>query len=134
MAALYPEADCNCKRRRASRSFEFEERRLVGGRGFDNQQAEVHRLGDQVRAVAGIEFEAHILDMSLDGARRDMDLERDLLGRAADGYQFHVMAPIRPAKMIAGKMAAEIWRSEEHTFELQSLMRISYAVFCLKKK
>src|SRR3546814_1039306 len=26
-----------------------------------------------------------------------------------------------------------IWRSEEHTSELQSLMRISYAVFCLKK-
>src|SRR3546814_3530101 len=33
---------------------------------------------------------------------------------------------------------AELWpdrvRSEEHTSELQSLMRISYAVFCLKKK
>src|SRR3546814_8176113 len=28
---------------------------------------------------------------------------------------------------------AEYWRSEEHTSELQSLMRISYAVFCLKK-
>src|SRR3546814_9438169 len=28
----------------------------------------------------------------------------------------------------------EPWRSEEHTSELQSLMRISYAVFCLKKK
>src|SRR3546814_9068974 len=28
----------------------------------------------------------------------------------------------------------EISRSEEHTSELQSLMRISYAVFCLKKK
>src|SRR3546814_2625415 len=27
-----------------------------------------------------------------------------------------------------------IFRSEEHTSELQSLMRISYAVFCLKKK
>src|SRR3546814_10588495 len=26
------------------------------------------------------------------------------------------------------------WRSEEHTSELQSLMRISYAVFCLKNK
>src|SRR3546814_941656 len=26
------------------------------------------------------------------------------------------------------------WRSEEHTTELKSLMRISYAVFCLKKK
>src|SRR3546814_6336656 len=30
--------------------------------------------------------------------------------------------------------AAESSRSEEHTSELQSLMRISYAVFCLKKK
>src|SRR3546814_4938664 len=29
---------------------------------------------------------------------------------------------------------AELHRSEEHTSELQSLMRISYAVFCLKKK
>src|SRR3546814_2692468 len=29
---------------------------------------------------------------------------------------------------------AHIGRSEEHTSELQSLMRISYAVFCLKKK
>src|SRR3546814_2546303 len=30
--------------------------------------------------------------------------------------------------------AAKTGRSEEHTSELQSLMRISYAVFCLKKK
>src|SRR3546814_8081458 len=30
--------------------------------------------------------------------------------------------------------AAKLGRSEEHTSELQSLMRISYAVFCLKKK
>src|SRR3546814_2576852 len=30
--------------------------------------------------------------------------------------------------------AAKNMRSEEHTSELQSLMRISYAVFCLKKK
>src|SRR3546814_2247918 len=30
--------------------------------------------------------------------------------------------------------AANTMRSEEHTSELQSLMRISYAVFCLKKK
>src|SRR3546814_8160683 len=28
----------------------------------------------------------------------------------------------------------DLYRSEEHTSELQSLMRISYAVFCLKKK
>src|SRR3546814_3950714 len=31
-------------------------------------------------------------------------------------------------------MLIEHYRSEEHTSELQSLMRISYAVFCLKKK
>src|SRR3546814_6390760 len=30
--------------------------------------------------------------------------------------------------------ATQVERSEEHTSELQSLMRISYAVFCLKKK
>src|SRR3546814_9773167 len=34
---------------------------------------------------------------------------------------------------IAGRIRTGV-RSEEHTSELQSLMRISYAVFCLKKK
>src|SRR3546814_9048943 len=33
-----------------------------------------------------------------------------------------------------GKNEELVGRSEEHTSELQSLMRISYAVFCLKKK
>src|SRR3546814_9866815 len=33
-----------------------------------------------------------------------------------------------------GKRSMDKLRSEEHTSELQSLMRISYAVFCLKKK
>src|SRR3546814_5676468 len=33
-----------------------------------------------------------------------------------------------------GRTAQGLVRSEEHTSELQSLMRISYAVFCLKKK
>src|SRR3546814_7914766 len=34
----------------------------------------------------------------------------------------------------ASQEVLDILRSEEHTSELQSLMRISYAVFCLKKK
>src|SRR3546814_1160680 len=34
----------------------------------------------------------------------------------------------------ARKPLSDVLRSEEHTSELQSLMRISYAVFCLKKK
>src|SRR3546814_2444501 len=49
--------------------------------------------------------------------RYDAELLHDAAGDAAD----------------AELQAVEI-RSEEHTSELQSLMRISYAVFCLKKK
>src|SRR3546814_3992055 len=41
--------------------------------------------------------------------------------------------PARP-KTLPKLDPVEFGRSEEHTSELQSLMRISYAVFCLKKK
>src|SRR3546814_6086981 len=40
----------------------------------------------------------------------------------------------REGKRQRSKAVAAAARSEEHTSELQSLMRISYAVFCLKKK
>src|SRR3546814_1142854 len=40
----------------------------------------------------------------------------------------------KAAARLALQVAGEPDRSEEHTSELQSLMRISYAVFCLKKK
>src|SRR3546814_2591829 len=36
--------------------------------------------------------------------------------------------------VVVNNMKNHVRRSEEHTSELQSLMRISYAVFCLKKK
>src|SRR3546814_5597454 len=39
-----------------------------------------------------------------------------------------------PPCVIRPSSVSGIGRSEEHTSELQSLMRISYAVFCLKKK
>src|SRR3546814_6342221 len=44
--------------------------------------------------------------------------------------------PDEEAENIVGEIQADCKseRSEEHTSELQSLMRISYAVFCLKKK
>src|SRR3546814_10149501 len=42
-------------------------------------------------------------------------------------------APAAPCRVRAGAVHL-LPRSEEHTSELQSLMRISYAVFCLKKK
>src|SRR3546814_10812438 len=42
----------------------------------------------------------------------------------------HCNAVAKPAEIVSRLQAG---RSEEHTSELQSLMRISYAVFCLKK-
>src|SRR3546814_8238560 len=43
-------------------------------------------------------------------------------------------AAIGVITIVAAVRAKAVFRSEEHTSELQSLMRISYAVFCLKKK
>src|SRR3546814_6710658 len=46
-----------------------------------------------------------------------------------------VVVPIKyDGVVIDNAFRADLVRSEEHTSELQSLMRISYAVFCLKKK
>src|SRR3546814_8370168 len=42
--------------------------------------------------------------------------------------------PVRDIEFDIDALKAQWQRSEEHTSELQSLMRISYAVFCLKKK
>src|SRR3546814_3492614 len=63
-----------------------------------------------------------VLDRARD-ADRDIDFGRDDLARLPD-------------LIIVGDIARidRRARSEEHTSELQSLMRISYAVFCLKKK
>src|SRR3546814_7703332 len=43
-------------------------------------------------------------------------------------------APSARSARVGKGFVAHARRSEEHTSELQSLMRISYAVFCLKKK
>src|SRR3546814_7899840 len=58
---------------------------------------------------------------------------------AMANYTASSMAGDRPENPAMAKIMSDTWvnfaaRSEEHTSELQSLMRISYAVFCLKKK
>src|SRR3546814_6469499 len=74
----------------------------------------------------------------------------DLVARAHEvlaGLHLDLLRPARLGKQCAGVEGARaergnvllqpgdvVVRSEEHTSELQSLMRISYAVFCLKKK
>src|SRR3546814_6570805 len=53
---------------------------------------------------------------------------KTICGMGALGNMFASHGPPFVAKRVDRQ------RSEEHTYELQSLMRISYAVFCLKKK
>src|SRR3546814_10712080 len=75
------------------------------------------------------------------GLRRGSEAcERDALfracaGGAGGGGGASRRAVQRDHRRIAGdRRGTDRQRSEEHTSELQSLMRISYAVFCLKKK
>src|SRR3546814_8472227 len=57
-------------------------------------------------------------------------------GQAPDPHRLHLAATLGGRKKCHRRGAARegMARSEEHTSELQSLMRSSYAVFCLKKK
>src|SRR3546814_2836207 len=67
---------------------------------------------------------------------------RDTLVQAVFDYRMDQMEAKRGEMLLAAREANRLddartimdIRSEEHTSELQSLMRISYAVFCLKKK
>src|SRR3546814_4712348 len=71
--------------------------------------------------------------------RQDQDLPRDHEVRR-DGLDGVAARDRRPPVAPFGGLGdghrgqESAFRSEEHTSELQSLMRISYAVFCLKKK
>src|SRR3546814_13011607 len=76
-------------------------------------------------------FRSRRPDLGRISLRRDLPESRlpdlDLHDLAADPRRGHPVAHSRPADRDAE-------RSEEHTSELQSLMRTSYAVLCLKKK
>src|SRR3546814_4944896 len=51
-----------------------------------------------------------------------------------DHFQTFIEAQMADGRYGSASEVVRAGRSEEHTSELQSLMRISYAVFCLKKK
>src|SRR3546814_18775718 len=71
------------------------------------------------------------------GVEADRLREIDIAAEAGEAAVIPIAAPVlHPDAVLAiGAPVADrrVARSEEHTSELQSLMRISYAVFCLKK-
>src|SRR3546814_4446715 len=87
------------------------------------RRLQVVEIGRRERAAQRQMEAEHLHDIGIAPERQQLLLPR---GQA-------VTAPAR--QFVRGRRGAErIERSEEHTSELQSLMRISYAVFCLKKK
>src|SRR3546814_7324409 len=106
-----------------------------------------HRPVDQFAQPAGLEG----LDRGVGGAAGRGDAAAKLgrrlarfgehARRAEDGLQYQlarrVVGKALPFGCVLHRLGPQEHvgrRSEEHTSELQSLMRISYAVFCLKKK
>src|SRR3546814_821372 len=104
--------------------------RLPLGRGLSRASA----------AVAGIANRAWIFAHLAHGSRaRAKDLHRRAFRPFRQSDLARQSAPVGESTNLRIPVAAIVGRhilrrSEEHTSELQSLMRISYAVFCLKKK
>src|SRR3546814_3102750 len=115
------------------------------------------RVGSSVGGLAAQVVGARYLGMGLDRGRHSSDLKAALGGLkgplmkaaqilatipdalpreyAEELRQLQSNAPPMGWPFVKRRMRSELGaRSEEHTSELQSLMRISYAVFCLKKK
>src|SRR3546814_7390937 len=93
------------------------------------------------RVGGGVADEPEILEL-VERVREDIIVEVLMIGADRKGGRALRLAEgqvDRLAGFLAERRGAEFIgvrgeRSEEHTSELQSLMRISYAVFCLKKK
>src|SRR3546814_10461513 len=97
-------------------------------RSADGRRVLVVRAGDQDhRAVA------ELIDQSL--RRRHHALAAEFAEQCIVERRRAIEIIGADAHVSHGRhICYSVWRSEEHTSELQSLMRISYAVFCLKKK
>src|SRR3546814_1575277 len=82
----------------------------------------------------------HILGWYAEQGNRELYWNYLAQHEGSDGYGLLALGVVRNDNMpgaVANNFAqshARSHRSEEHPSELQSLMRISYAVFCLKKK
>src|SRR3546814_2375928 len=87
------------------------------------------QMGDQDR-VDRIRIDAELLH----GDQRGGAAVDEEAGGRARHHEAGIEAAAAAESVAAAEKLKLHARSEEHTSELQSLMRISYAVFCLKKK
>src|SRR3546814_5829062 len=86
----------------------------------------------QPRIALGVQFGLRDLTVAV-----GVKLRKCLVERRGHFYFREIAVTVRvcsPRAVTIGRGHRNAARSEEHTSELQSLMRISYAVFCLKKK
>src|SRR3546814_4732005 len=101
----------------------------------ENQSARRHAVPRAMTERAFGQLAAQRLD---GGLMRDLPQRHHRLQirqRAEPGLQEGAAVPhLLGSRLVLRRHAPDRVRSEEHTSELQSLMRISYAVFCLKKK
>src|SRR3546814_6608904 len=109
----------------------------AGGGEFCDRRHLAQGAGVVHRDVEAAEAVPRGVDQSL-GERFVAHVAGDCHGLAAGSfYLLDQLVESRPAARgddHVGAFFGKELRSEEHTSELQSLMRISYAVFCLKKK
>src|SRR3546814_9112957 len=86
-------------------------------------------------ALGAMPLPATAAGLPLAGEMRKLTLPAEQKPVAAAEFQDEKGQPTSLAAFRGKVVLLNLWaRSEEHTSELQSLMRISYAVFCLKKK
>src|SRR3546814_5203726 len=97
--------------------------------------------GDDPDDVIPIGFDRRRLDRAAHeafdafvGRRRGDRAEFPVGDVAQTGHEPEAEKMAKGKDMVRRAAGISVMRSEEHTSELQSLMRISYAVFCLKKK
>src|SRR3546814_6353191 len=94
--------------------------------------AAVEPLDDQRRRLAeGVN--PGIVDRET-ASREELQAVKFVLDAVGEVDPVWQLSDLRLDEMRRRCRAARLERSEEHTSELQSLMRISYAVFCFKKK
>src|SRR3546814_4878489 len=98
----------------------------MGSRAHEVHQIALNRV-DQQEIAADMAL-AMIAPIALEGVVQPFRAKRRIVG----DEQHHRFLEL--VHVVAAAARQPLPRSEEHTSELQSLMRISYAVFCLKKK